>query len=232
MSNIARSPAANDGQASGECHHKSQEWGMCLDLRQTPETHSPNPWGSIEHQVKNHWFNLKRWLFCCFAYTNHLYMGTNERNKYDFELNWAHLGRYFFLIKMGSLCWSIFGSCKQFISSKASHWTCVSHVKGSASACLTTVSFRDLFRLLLCELREPLSPTRLWPSATGWTLNGEGAVIWGGLMLEFVFTKIATSWERGSNTLPVTLKCVQRSRSNNNCNQFVGRRHINVGAKL
>lgn len=157
-------------------NHKS---GMCLDLRQTLETHSPNPWGSIEHQVKKHWFNLRRWLFYCFAYTNHINIGTNNRNKYDFEFNWAHLGRYFFLMKMGSLCRSIFGSCKQLISSKASHWTCVSHVKGSASACLTTVSFRDLFRLLLCELREPLSPTRFWPSTTGWTLNGEGAVIWG-----------------------------------------------------
>lgn len=134
---------------------------MSLDLCQTPDTHSLNSWGSIEHQVKNHWFKLKRWMFYCFAYTKHLYIGTNKRNKYVLEFSCAHLGRYFFLIMMGGLCWSIFGSYKQVISSKASHATCVPHVKGPSSTCLTTVSFRDLFPLLVCELREALSPTRL-----------------------------------------------------------------------
>jgi hypothetical protein len=39
------------------CHHESYESGVCLDLRRTPETDSPSPWGSIE-QVKNHWSRL------------------------------------------------------------------------------------------------------------------------------------------------------------------------------
>ena len=38
--------------SSGACHHESYESVVCLDLRRTPETDSPNPWGSIEPRFR------------------------------------------------------------------------------------------------------------------------------------------------------------------------------------
>ncbi|KAF2358102.1 Immunoglobulin I-set [Trinorchestia longiramus] len=38
--------------ASRACHHESYESDVFLDLRRTPETDSPNPWGSIEPRLR------------------------------------------------------------------------------------------------------------------------------------------------------------------------------------